>query len=203
MTVTERLMRQIAGARVIAADGGMRHAATLDLSPEIWVGDFDSTSQSLAETYQAVPRLPFPPGKNETDGQLAVDVALKQGAKTVVLAGAMGGDRSDHAIFHMFHACQLGAAGIDVLMTSGLEEARPLRHGAQTFDLPAGSLFSVLGFSALHGLSITGARYPLRDFHLPFGHSRTISNVAEGTVTIDLRTGTAVLIARPYDRSGA
>ncbi len=53
---------------------------------------------------------------------------------------------------------------------------------AGTIDLalPAESLFSVLGLSELEGLFIENARYPLRDFHLPFGSSRTISNVAEG-----------------------
>ena len=40
LTVTPRLHRQIAGARVIAADSGMKHARTLGIVPELWVGRF-------------------------------------------------------------------------------------------------------------------------------------------------------------------
>ncbi|MGO7465312.1 hypothetical protein ACCS53_39030, partial [Rhizobium ruizarguesonis] len=62
----------------------------------------------------------------------------------------------------------------------------PAAAGTIELELPKGSLFSVPGFSELRGLSIENERYPLVDFHLPFGSSRTISNVAEGTVRFSL-----------------
>ena len=42
LKVTARLEQQLSGARVIAADGGIVHANALKLSPELWIGDFDS-----------------------------------------------------------------------------------------------------------------------------------------------------------------
>ena len=39
---TDRLKRQLAGSRVIAADSGILHAPELGLDVELWVGDFDS-----------------------------------------------------------------------------------------------------------------------------------------------------------------
>ena len=36
LTVTPRLRADVAGARVIAADGGMRHAESLGALPELW-----------------------------------------------------------------------------------------------------------------------------------------------------------------------
>ncbi|KQY26049.1 thiamine diphosphokinase [Rhizobium sp. Root482] len=203
LTPTERLGQQLAGTHVIAADGGMRHAAMLKLSPELWVGDFDSTPQGLIDQWPDVPREPYPPAKNETDGEIAVAAALARGAKKLVLAGALGGTRSDHAFMHLLQAARLAKEGLEVMLTSGEEEAWPLLPGEREIDLPKGSLFSVLGLDTLDGLTIAGARYPLAGFHLPFGSSRTISNVAEGPVRFTLSSGRAILIARPHDFSGA
>ena len=203
LTPTERLLAQLSGARVIAADGGMRHARPLGLTPELWVGDFDSTPDALIAEWPDVHREPYPSAKNETDGEIAVATALERGATRLILAGALGGERSDHAFMHLLYAAKLAEQGIELLLTSGEEEAYPLLPGTVEIDLPQGSLFSILGLDTLSGLSIANARYPLTDFHLPFGSSRTVSNVAEGTVRFTLSSGRALILARPQDLSGA
>ena len=203
LAVTPRVRADISGARFVAADGGMRHAAALRVTPEIWVGDFDSTPDELIAAWPGVERQPYPVAKNETDGALAVSVATERGARNIVLAGALGGERSDHALMHLLHAVSLAEEGFSIKLTSGEEEAWPLLPGACEIDLPRGCLFSVLGLSPLDGLFIGNVRYPLSDFSLPFGSSRTISNVAEGPIRLSLASGRAVLIARPYDLSGA
>jgi thiamine pyrophosphokinase len=199
---TDRLMKQILGARFIAADGGMVHADALDVTPESWVGDFDSTPDALMARYANILRETHPAEKNLTDGELAVSMALAAGATRLVFVGAMGGERTDHGMAHLVHALALAERLRDVLLTSGDEEAYPLLPGTRRLDLPPGSLFSIIGFSALEGLTITGARYPLHDFALPFGSSRTLSNVAEGAITLRLAAGRAIVLARPFDLTG-
>ena len=203
LTATPRLAADIAGARFIAADGGMRHAASLGVTPDVWVGDFDSTPPALLAAWPDVERQPYPTAKNETDGAIAVSAAAERGAKSIVLAGALGGERSDHALMHLLHAVSLAEEGFAIKLTSGEEEAWPLLPGTREIDLPKDSLFSVLGLSPLSGLFLGNVCYPLTDFSLPFGSSRTISNVAEGPIRLSLASGRAVLIARPYDLSGA
>lgn len=56
LVVTDRLKRQIAGARILAADSGIRHAAALGVEPELWLGDFDSASAELRVQYGHVPQ---------------------------------------------------------------------------------------------------------------------------------------------------
>ncbi|MBB2749515.1 UNVERIFIED_ORG: thiamine pyrophosphokinase [Rhizobium aethiopicum] len=202
LSLTERLHRAVGGSRFIAADGGMRHAAALGVTPELWVGDFDSTPDDLEGAFPDVPKQPYPKAKAATDGEIAVSEAIARGARRLILAGALGGERSDHALQHLLSAVSLAEEGFDVLLTSGKEEAVPLLAGAIELDLPKDSLVSVLGFSELTGLCIDNARYPLADFHLPFGSSRTISNVAEGKIRFSLRSGRAIVLARPYDFSG-
>jgi thiamine pyrophosphokinase len=204
LTVTERLSALIAGSRVIAADSGMRHAKSLNLTPELWVGDFDSADAALRESYRQVERHSYPATKAATDGEIAVAEALARGAERLILVGALGGERSDHALQHTLHGLSLAEAGLEVMLTSGEEEAYPLISGDQMeLELPKGSLFSVLGFSDLEGLTLSNVRYPLTDFSLTFGSSRTISNVAQGPISISLGQGRALLMARPYDLTGA
>lgn len=203
LLVTDRVRAAVAGSRVIAADSGMRHAAALAVVPELWVGDFDSTDAALLTAYDQVDRQPFPAQKAVTDGEIAIAEALARGARRIILVGAMGGERSDHALQHFACALQLKEQGIDAVLLSGEEEGLPLLPGRYEIDLPEGALFSVIGFTGLEGLTITGARYPLDNFTLPFGSSRTISNVALGTVQLTLNAGRGLFLARPYDLTGA
>ena len=195
---TPRLERQIAGSRIIAADAGIGHATALGVVPELWVGDFDSVPDGLPDTLEAVPRMTFPAEKDKTDGELAVEAAFARGATALVLAGAFGGPRADHAFLHMVLAMRLAEAGVDVTLTSGTQEGVSLRGGRARFDYEDGTLFSVLGFSDLTGLSLAGAKWPLDNVEVPFGSSLTISNEVRGGLEVALGGGRAMLLAHPY-----
>lgn len=203
LAMTSRVREAVLDTRVIAADSGMRHARALGIAPELWVGDFDSASPELFWDWPAVERQPYPAQKAATDGEIAVAEALARGARRIVMLGALGGERSDHALQHLAQALHLREQGIDVFLSSGEEEAVPLLPGRLTVDLPPGALFSIVGFTGIEGLGIEGARYPLSNFTLPFGSSRTISNVALGPIELTLQSGRGLLLARPYDMTGA
>ncbi len=195
---TPRLEEQTATTRVIAADSGIRHANTLGLTPELWVGDFDSVSVAMAASYPEVPREVFPAGKDKTDGELAIEAALTRGATSLVIAGAFGGPRADHAHLHLALAIRLAEAGVPVLLTSGAQEGVPLLPGNASFDYEPGTVFSVLEFSDLSGLTVRGARWPLKAVEVPFGSSLTISNEVTGNLAVELGSGRALLLAHPF-----
>ena len=196
VTPTKRLATQIADTRVIAADSGIAHAAALGLLPELWVGDFDSTSDTLAATYAAVPREVYPEAKDATDGAIAIEAALARGAKQITLVGAMGG-RFDHALAHGMQLIDLQSRGIKAFASSGHEEVYPLLHEAEFDDIPAGTRLSVLGLSDLTGLSINGVRWPLNKRDVPLGSTLTLSNESTGLVSIMLEEGTALIVVYP------
>jgi thiamine pyrophosphokinase len=192
---TPRIDAQVAGARVIAADGGIRHAATLSVEPELWTGDFDSTTDALTAQWAHVPREAFPSAKAKNDGELAADAALARGATSLVLIGAFGGSRADHPFVHLTLGLKLAEQGFPTILTDGRQEGRPLLTGATRFDYAGGTTFSILGFSKLTGLSITGARWPLDRIVMPFGSSLTLSNEVAGDLGVELEDGRALLIA--------
>jgi len=197
LVATPRLSRQIDGARVIAADSGMRHAAALGVVPELWTGDFDSVEASLRASHASVPVEVFPTEKDQTDGEIAVDAALARGAGELLLVGAFGGPRADHAFLHLAAAIRLAESGIPCTLSSGTQEGVPLLPGRQTFDYDAATMFSVLPFSDLEGLSLSGAKWPLSARDVPFGSSLTLSNEIADTLTVSLGSGRAMLVAHP------
>lgn len=195
LTPTERLRRQVTGRRVLAADGGIRHAASLELHPEIWIGDFDSASGMDDMPWRGVPRIAFPGDKDMTDGELAVDAARERGATDLLLAGAFGGPRADHALALVMQVLQLADEGLGVMMSDGKQEGFPVLPGEHQFDFPRGTLFSLVGFTDLTGLSVSGAKWPLSGRKTRFGSSLTLSNEVTGKLEIVTETGKALLIA--------
>lgn len=197
LVVTPRLTRQLHGARVIAADSGMKHAAALGVSPELWAGDFDSVDDGLRAAHADVPTEIFPAEKDLTDGEIAVEAALARGASELLLVGAFGGARADHAFLHLAAGMRLAEAGVACLLSSGDQEGVPLLPGERRFDYDPGTLFSVLAFSDLAGLTLDGAKWPLAGRAVPFGSSLTLSNAVERALTVRLGAGRAMLIAHP------
>lgn len=196
MEPTPRLMSQVAGLPSIAADSGIVHAAALGLLPELWVGDFDSASADDLERFGHVATERFPEDKDMSDGDIAIREALRRGARSLLIVGAFGGPRFDHALQIATAAVGLHEAGIDTVLTDGRQEGYPLRIGKENrIELSPGTLFSILAFSDLKALSIAGARWPLADENIPFGSSLTLSNVAEGPMTVTLEGGRALLLA--------
>lgn len=192
---TERLAGQVAGARVIAADSGMRHAEALGLTPELWTGDFDSVTEAMQARHPDIPTETYPADKDFTDGEIAIEAAKRRGASELILVGAFGGSRADHAFLHLAAAIRLEEAGVPCLLTSGNQEGRALLPGKADFDYPAGTLFSVLAFSGLAGLTLSGVRWPLVRRAVPFGSSLTLSNEVRTRLAVELESGRAMVLA--------
>ena len=201
VTPTKRLARQLDGARVIAADGGMIHAKLLKLVPELWVGDFDSTPKALADHWHNVPRQSHATEKDASDGELAISEALRRGATSLILVGGMGG-QLDHVLAHAGFLLALAKRDIDVMMTSGTEEAHGLVSSLELIDLNARTRISVMPFSDLTGFSISGVKWPLSGRNVKLGTAFTLANVTSGPVKMSLKTGSAIVLTYPEMKHG-
>ena len=196
LTATPRLRKQLAGARVIAADRGMIHAAVLRVSPELWVGDFDSAGSELVIQYAHVQRQVHSPEKAATDGDLAIAAALERGASELILVGGFGG-QADHTLGHFGQILRLARSGLASFLTSGDEEAYPIIPGSRQIAMPKQSRISIVPFTDLVGLDLDGVNWPLVKCDVPLGSTLTLSNVTFGPVTIALAEGHAIAIAYP------
>lgn len=194
--VTDRLKKQVAGSRVIAADSGIRHAKRLELVPYSWVGDFDSCPNWQDYITSDIQIDRYHENKDKTDGELAIDKAIACGAKKLILCGAFGGERLDHIIAHMTMALRYCEQGYEVILTSGKQEAIPIITSEQKINWKAGTCFSILSFSKLGALVIRGAKWNLDgSIDIPCGSTHTLSNVVVDNLYLKLGSGKAIVLA--------
>lgn len=82
---------------LIAADGGIEILKKCGMTPDYLIGDFDSAKGRTVRDYKGRTQVvQFEVEKNETDGMIALKLAIEQGAGSVVMLGALG-KRTDHA----------------------------------------------------------------------------------------------------------
>jgi thiamine pyrophosphokinase len=62
---------------IVAADSGLDHAVTLEVKPDVIVGDFDSVSPEILEQFPDVPKKRYSRHKDLLDLEIALGVALE------------------------------------------------------------------------------------------------------------------------------
>jgi thiamine pyrophosphokinase len=184
---------------LIAADGGALHCAAWDLVPHVVIGDLDSLPlDRQAELRRANVRvLAHPAAKDESDTELAVRCALDHGADEIVLVGALGGLRVDHAIANMLLLASSELRGRDVSAVRDATIVRAL-HGGERLVLSgtAGDVVTLLALGAdARGVRTEGLRYTLDGEDLRAGAARGLSNVVErAPAAVALAQGVLVVV---------
>ena len=134
----------------------------------------------LPEEYQNQPDIEFEihkPEKDETDTELALLTAARQGCEAVDILGALGG-RMDHAIGNIQLMYQFFCQGMEV----NIYDARNrlyLLGGHKVFHREEvyGKYISFLPMTeTVEGLTLRGFKYPLQRRTIGLGTSLCISN---------------------------
>ena len=89
--VLQRRIRAEVFDLVLGADGGAKYAHTLDVTLDAVIGDMDSLSDLGRQGASNTELVFYPAEKDEVDLELALLYADEQGAKRIVMVGAMGG----------------------------------------------------------------------------------------------------------------
>lgn len=181
---------------VICADGGLEKVPGLNLKPDLILGDFDSVNSSMLNGYRdsGTEIYAFPPEKDFTDMELAVETAVERGFKDIVLTGATG-TRLDHTIANMqllekYHKQGISIEIIDnnnhIGIISGNTDIKIKKKRDHFVSL-------VPVTETLEGLTLRGFRYPLNNVTVERGTTLLISNeITEEEGRIILTKGTAL-----------
>ena len=182
---------------ILAADGGTRHALDLGLRPSVIIGDLDSATFDLKPLTEAGTRIiRHPRDKNKTDLELALEHAVEDGQREIIILAALGG-RLDQTLGNLSLLTKPQYAALDIRVDDGVEEAFFIRDGALIRG-ECGDLVSLIPWGReVHGIHTEGLRWPLSNETLYPYQTRGISNEMPGnTASIKIGSGLLLVIHR-------
>lgn len=187
-----------AAALRIAADGGARHFLAAGLRPHFLVGDLDSLPAVDADALQksGVLVLRHPARKDATDLELALDLALAQGADEVVVLAALGA-RWDQTLANMLLLALERYGRVPMRVVEGAQTLRVLRPGRpHQLAGTRGDTLSLIPISGTAtGITTSGLDYPMQHGTLPFGATLGVSNVlTSATASVAFESGLLLAI---------
>jgi thiamine pyrophosphokinase len=169
---------------VIAADGGLHHAAALGLRADVVIGDLDSVTEGALQAARdaGAEIIRHRAEKDETDLELALVEAAARGADPIRILGAAGG-RLDHLISNVYLLALPQLAGRDVQLVDKAEAAWLAHPGTHDISGQPGDTLSLVPLAGdAEGIRTEGLYYPLRGETLRFGPARGTSNVMTSAV---------------------
>ena len=181
------------GDLVIAADSGYRNAQSLDFFVDVLVGDFDSLGD-IPDGVGEIVRLPVE--KDVTDAQYAVDLAIRRGADELVIVASTEG-RFDHALSLIAILEDLNAKRIRAHIVNGQNRIHFIRNsGHIVIRDPNFKYFSLVAVDEkVKGVSVEGAKYPLKNKTLERKHQFAVSNeIVKNAALITVKKGGLFII---------
>ncbi len=182
----------------VGIDGGVASWRSLQLVPELAVGDWDSLENN-EQALQGVPdRVNLSVEKDQSDLRAALQETLRFGVEDWLCFGVTGG-RPDHhlATLQELSLWSEGKGAGRVRAWDELAQYVFLSEGAApwAFAAPQGRVFSVFPMAEDVRVSLSGARYSLENFKLPPG-SRGLSNRVESDfgASIQVEQGRVVVV---------
>ena len=197
---TDRLrsrLAELADPVVIAADNGATTALAFGLTPDVVVGDFDSIDAATQAELdrRKVPVEAFPRDKDQTDGQLAVERALRAQPEEAYLLGFLGGARLDMTLANVLLLTRYGTR---MVLLDERNECVLLAAPASYAWRPEDETLSLLPLNGDAVVTTRGLRWPLRNETLYLGDTRGLSNEPVSTAArVEIASG-SVLLTRHF-----
>lgn len=182
---------------IIAADSGCECLYKYNITPDLIVGDFDSSTKETLENIskQVKEVIKFPPEKDYTDTEIAIIEGVKRGAKKIYLFGAIG-NRLDHMLGNVGLILTYKKKGIEIEL---LDDKNRLYLAKKEMTL-YGEYGQNIGFHAfsdvVKNFKVKGAKYNIYDgYDLHLLDPRAICNEFLNTpIVISFDEGEVLII---------
>ena len=171
---------------VICADSGYDRAKAFGITPDIVIGDMDSTCE------KEIPfeKITYPVRKDFTDSELAVNYAKEKGFDSVLMFGMIG-TRMDHSLANISLLSQLD----DAVIIDANNEIY-FADGKFTLSGKIGDTISIIPYKEdILVAKSKGLDYPLLNTTIKCGTTLGVSNaMIENECEIEIEKGSAFII---------
>ncbi len=174
---------------LICTDGAAEKIRGLGRVPDMIVGDMDSVDEATLRYFEAKGSriIRHPADKDETDTQLALELAFEMDLDGMRIFGALGG-RIDHALANISLLVMCAKRGVDTKIVDRECELF-IVNGSCVIDGREGDTVSLLPLSSdVRGITLGGFEYPLSgavmEIGVPYGISNRLTG-ARGTISVE------------------
>lgn len=195
---------------IIAADSGAMIALENGWPCDCLIGDFDSLPEHTVSGQSASPLqklqfaeaelivkeyLPYPPEKDFSDLELALQWAAQHQVEECLILGALGG-RLDHLLFNVIAILELAdTLGLKAEIVHEKVRVFQLDQEKRSIELPPGALLSIIALDASSLISLEGTKWPLTKHLVKRGQTLCLSNeVKEPAVTLEAENGRVIVV---------
>ena len=196
LTKARALLRP--GDIIICADGGTRHALSLDVRPDLIIGDLDSAAPGVLQKFskEGVNIESHPRDKNETDLELAINRAVEMNPKRLIIVAALGG-RLDQTLANITLLSDPRLSQFHVRLDDGVEEILLCRDRVEVHGR-SGDLVSLIPWQGVvTGIQTDGLKWPLHRETLYPDKTRGISNEMAGdAAAVSMESGLLLIVHR-------
>ena len=146
---------------IVAVDSGAEHAYKLFLKPDLIIGDLDSLDKKIYDrvTKDKIEIIEYQADKDYTDFEIALKHVINMEIKDITVIGGEYGD-IDHLFGSLFNINKLHNDQ-NILWIHG--DQNILFPNSENVEIGVNKNFSVLPFSDLINLTISGAKWNLEN----------------------------------------
>ena len=181
---------------IIAADNGLSILDKLNITPDLIIGDLDSVPVTVLAKYKNIPLEKYPKEKDLTDSEISLQKAISLKPKKISLL-AMTGSYFDHSLANIINLFRNYEPNIEIEVITRNAGIFPVTSKREFSGL-SGRRFSLFPIGKVPGISMTGAKYHLKNPNFE-ATDYSISNVIkENHFSIEIKNGFLLFIL--YDR---
>jgi thiamine pyrophosphokinase len=180
---------------VIAADGGVKQLLEWGIVPHIMLGDMDSASDEAEQACRlGAQRILFPPRKNATDGELALDFIKENGGTSVTIYGATGG-KIEHILGNIGLLAYADEIGLNAKIIEDRAEIYFVRNELEILDRENYRLSIIPYGGEVKFEESKGLKYSLNGLKiLPYSSLGISNEITVGKGLIKVKKGACIVI---------